>query len=382
MVETNVINFSSHILKHYELQLKKVCEICRDAFATRKGLKKHIKIVHSSSLENTSDQNCTVNINLNEILKEKKDAEIGGPLLNDMLTDSLDNSNIVLQQTEMSAFDLENQNILIESDNLNVDNILNENVKEIEHFNFEIDKTEEQFVCDICLKVFNKLRLLVQHLKKHTAKYFCSKCSKVFCRNENLKTHICNSSNQFECSICKKPYLQRKYLNRHMETKHSNKLSCNTCEKTFNSNKEKSKHDCGVRTEKQTFSCIICNKIFIQETTLKKHMKSHLSLPVKEHNKEFVCETCGKIFYDKKVLMQHNTAHQERNFECNICGKKFGRREVLNNHKASHSYPQVSFVSTFFICTFSGILSISMYRILFKISSVFLLKFGHSIYCF
>lgn len=39
-VENNVIKFSKHILEHYSLQLKKVCEICREAFATRKV--KHI----------------------------------------------------------------------------------------------------------------------------------------------------------------------------------------------------------------------------------------------------------------------------------------------------------------------------------------------------
>lgn len=343
-VERNVVNFSSHILEHYALQLRKVCEICREAFSTRKGLKKHVKVVHSGSLGNTSDQINKTNLKDNEIINEKnrkKDAIIGGPLLNDMLTDSLDNSNIMLQQTEMSSFDLENQNMLIESDNLNVDNIFNENVKELEHFNFEIDETEERFVCDVCLKAFTKLKYLVMHLRKHTAKYFCYKCSKVFSRNENLKWHICNNFIRFECSICKNVFTQRKYLTRHMEMKHSNKFSCTSCKKTFNSNKKKNEHNCGVTVEKQTYSCITCNKSFHQEYHLKKHMKTHMSLPEKVQNKTCVCETCGKKFCNRKALREHNYSHRERTLECNICGEKFAKRYVLNNHILTHSFPQV-----------------------------------------
>lgn len=341
-VESNVVNFSSHMLEHYSLQLRKVCEICRDAFATRKGLKKHVKIVHSGSLGSTSEQINNSSINNNKIFpkENKRDCIIGGPLLNDILTDSLDNSNIMLQQTEMTNFDLDSQNILMEADILNVDNILTENVKEIEHFNFEIDETEERFVCDVCLKAFNKLNLLVMHLRKHTAKYFCHRCSKVFSRNENLKWHICNNLIRFKCQICESRFTQKKYMKRHMEVKHSDKFLCISCGKTFTTNKEKNAHTCGVSAEKQTYSCIICNKSFHQECYLKKHMKTHMSLTEKVQSKPCVCETCGKNYSNKKALYQHKTTHQERTLECNICGEKFGRQDILNNHRLTHSIPQ------------------------------------------
>lgn len=323
-VETSVVAFSTHILAHYVMQLKKVCEICHEAFGTRKGLKKHIRIVHCSSFGKSHPTNKTGCKEIETVQENLKrcDTVIGGPLLNDVLVDSLDNSSIMLQQTELDNFDLENQNILIESENLNVDNILNENVKDLEHFNFEIDETDERFICDICLKAFSKLRLLVQHLKKHTAKYICYKCSKVFCRNENLKAHICNNLALFKCPVCQKVFTQKKYLKRHIETKHTNN--------------EKKKEN----IEGQSFSCIRCSKMFSRERYLNKHMKTHLSLPSKKKGMTFVCEVCGKHFDNKGSLKQHHTTHKERTFECNICGSKFNRRDIMNNHILTHSAPQ------------------------------------------
>lgn len=107
-----------------------------------------------------------------------KDALVGGPLLNDILSDSLDNTNVLLQQTDFDM-GLGNQNIMLETENLNVDNLLSDNVKELDHFNFEIDENQEQFICDICLKEFPKLRSLILHLNKHIGKYCCHICKKV-----------------------------------------------------------------------------------------------------------------------------------------------------------------------------------------------------------
>lgn len=129
-------------------------------------------------MNGTSDKTLDSTSKLKDI-KTKKDTVVGGPLLNDILTDSMDNTNLLLSQ---SGFDISftNENILMETDNLNVDNLLmSENVKELDHFNFELAENQEQFVCDICLKEFSKLKQLYLHLNKHTGKYYCKTCHKV-----------------------------------------------------------------------------------------------------------------------------------------------------------------------------------------------------------
>lgn len=116
-----------------------------------------------------------------------KDVALGGPLLNDMFTDSSD-----LQQADLNQFDLsmDNQNLLLDNDNLIVENLLSENVKDLDHFNFEIDDGQKQFVCDICLKQFTKVKLLIIHLRHHTGDFMCYKCLKVcYYREKNLCFH-------------------------------------------------------------------------------------------------------------------------------------------------------------------------------------------------
>lgn len=139
--------------------------------------------MHSNILvTSTESKTDKLNARKQTEVRKTKDLVIGGPLLNDILADSMDNSNMLLTQMELNSFDISvmgNQSSLLESENLSVDNLLNENVKQLDHFNFEIDESQEQFVCDVCLKSFTKLRLLVQHLKKHTGKFTCHQCFKV-----------------------------------------------------------------------------------------------------------------------------------------------------------------------------------------------------------
>lgn len=139
--------------------------------------------MHSAAFVTPSESKNTVQkVTKQTETKCVKDSVIGGPLLSDILTDSLDNTSMLLSHTELSSFDLNcvgNQSMLLETENLSVDNLFNENVKELDHFNFEIDENAEKFVCDICLKAFTKLQFLVQHLKKHTGKFACPRCLKV-----------------------------------------------------------------------------------------------------------------------------------------------------------------------------------------------------------
>jgi hypothetical protein len=344
-IENNIVSFARHILKHYTAQHKKMCELCEKTFGSKKSLKSHLKIVHKmyfSTSQPKSSKNVESTINA-----PCKDVALGGPLLNDMFTDSSD-----LQQADLNQFDLsmDNQNLLLDNDNLIVENLLSENVKDLDHFNFEIDDGQKQFVCDICLKQFTKVKLLIIHLRHHTGDFMCYKCLKIFCRKENLTSHICNISFYHKCILCDRNFTQRKYLSRHLEAVHNKKFNCVSCGKYYYSNKELLEHNCSKIpiVDKEKFICPICDKHFYRDIYLRKHLRRHGARTSKTSKSVGVtCEVCGLFLKKKNSYNLHKKKHEEPSHTCEICNKKFYRRDLLKEHVLTH---QVSTPVECYIC--------------------------------
>nr|XP_022918955.1 zinc finger protein 271-like isoform X1 [Onthophagus taurus] len=334
--ERNITKFAAHISEHYSSQLKKVCKCCKSTFPTHLSLKKHLHIVHGNAppqknLKKFDDKALNNNKNLG------KDSMVGGPLLNELLTDSMDNTNLFLQQNieDFDIQNIDNQNILLDGDSLNLgmDNLISDN----DNFNFDLSADQEEHVCDICMKPFNKLKQLIQHLQMHTGKYTCPKCLVIFSRNENLKAHKCNLSLEMhqKCPFCSKTFSLKKYLSRHILVMHGKKYQCVNCKKNCTSEKLLQEHNCLNTPDKDKFTCMFCNKKFAKESYMKKHLKTHsrkrdASTP---KSGEFVCEVCAKTFDSLRNLRRHTVFHLTKdNFPCNQCDKKFSRRDTLRSH--------------------------------------------------
>lgn len=133
-------------------------------------MKKHYSVVHKPMIvESLSKPDTTLQTTCNFATK---DVVLGGNMLNDVFADRLD-----LPQNEFNHFNinLDNPSLLLD----NEENLDFGNVKDLDHFNFEIDDNQKHFVCDLCFKPFTKLKRLVEHLKAHTGKFLCFKCLKV-----------------------------------------------------------------------------------------------------------------------------------------------------------------------------------------------------------
>ncbi|XP_044268277.1 PR domain zinc finger protein 15-like [Tribolium madens] len=352
-IENNIALFAKHILKHYTAQHKNKCELCKKTWGSKKALKNHLKIVHKMFMTSSSKTSKSI---VSPTKTDSRDVVLGGPLLNDMFTDSSD-----LQQFDL----LDNQNLLLDSDNLTVENLLNDNVKDLDHFNFEIDDSQKQFICDICFKQFNKMKLLIVHLRQHTGDFMCFKCLKIFCRKENLKSHICNLRVRHRCNLCDRSFTQPKYLSRHLGAIHNKKYSCVSCGKNYYSNKELLEHNCSKIpiADKERFMCPICDKLFFREIYLKRHLKTHdqkgrnskptqitcdicglnliytsyFSHKKKHEEPSYVCEVCNKKFHRADSLREHILVHQSNEYECNICHKKYKTKKALNYHIKQHN---------------------------------------------
>lgn len=153
-----------------------------------------MKIVHGSrDLKHLTTGKKKVNKNIPNGEFLIKDSNVGGPLLvTELNQDSLDNSNQILIQTsskQMEVNSFRDNSSLLEHEHLSLNVLLPESSKDLVHFNFDLNESDsEQVVCDLCLKSFQKIKLLIIHLAQHTGKYTCLMCCKVciYCRINKL----------------------------------------------------------------------------------------------------------------------------------------------------------------------------------------------------
>ena len=96
---------------------------------------------------------------------------------------------------------------------------------------------------------------------------------------------------------------------------------CRKCEKPFVRAKDAAYHEkrCG-----ECF-CSICNKKFICQISLQKHLKIH--------QQTYKCQICSKIFSNQYNLRRHMNVHSKnKEFSCQHCNAKF----TLKAHQKRH----------------------------------------------
>lgn len=143
----------------------------------------------------------------------------------------------------------------------------------------------------------------------------------------------------YKCDLCNRKFSLKKYLSRHVKAIHYKQFQCKNCMKTYFSNKETKEHNCSAIPfdEKEKYSCLICNKIFLRDIYLKKHMKCHDNnnkdcKTATDNEKKFMCEICAKTFTKIANLNKHFKNHANPNLKCDVCEKEFFRKDVLDNH--------------------------------------------------
>ena len=90
------------------------------------------------------------------------------------------------------------------------------------------------------------------------------------------------------------------------------------------------------------FECLLCEKTFRTEASLKVH--SNLNLCEVDPS---TCEFCGKIYNYKKDLKSHifNHNNEDKKINCDDCGKSFSRKSNLFQHRERvHGLWNVNFV--------------------------------------
>ncbi|KAG5876662.1 hypothetical protein JTB14_027139 [Gonioctena quinquepunctata] len=334
-IDKNLTEFALHLVGHYREKSGRFCQICNVSFKTSKGYQKHKKIVHNDDTVKVFESEKDLAPDPKKTLSSTpKDNSMGGPMLNEIMTDSLDNPSLVLPQNYLSEFDLsniENQGKLLGNENLqlNTESILNENVKDLESFNFELKEPDnDQLMCDICLKSFKKLKLLILHMAQHTGRHTCHECNKVFARKENFLFHSCKSYYKIKCTLCDKLFFQKKYLAQHLKYVHNRTYTCKRCNNWYDSKESLQNHRCTQPPpEKKMISCTKCSKQFTLWKNLRVHMREH------ERPKEkYTCPTCSMVLNSRKCYLKHTQLHEGNVHQCEQCPKVFSRKDTLKEH--------------------------------------------------
>ena len=164
----------------------------------------------------------------------------------------------------------------------------------------------KKYKCDICGSRQESPSKLIRHMNTHTKQKAVNL----------LETNV--SFAEFACSECDQKFYKQSALDRH-QIVHSSIM-------------EQSKL---TRDPGDMFICIICSNQFTEYDDLLNHMRQdHKSTSEKQ---EYSCQLCDKSFNTLFNIMRHAKTHDENaTHACSVCGKKYGMGNDLIDHVLRH----------------------------------------------
>jgi len=160
----------------------------------------------------------------------------------------------------------------------------------------------------------------------------------------------CKSTrNSFTCVVCNKMFPYKSYLEGHMATHMTQRpYQCEVCGKVYKRACDLLIHS-RLHDEQKRFECADCGKQFRWKNALDLHMRR-----VHTHERPFLCNQCGQLFTDSGGHKEHMRRHAgipanfpAERYTCKLCNKTFAWKRGLNRHiKQVHGWDAASLRGT------------------------------------
>lgn len=378
--------YKSHTFGHFSVKSCSEChvllvKICDEWFELHTPVNcQNNKHVHTFGTSNTE------NIDGNDIfIKEEPIAEMESVQLDELLNVKTDVESNVFEEVFASNIDM------------NEDNTFDSTYQPSSNYDTQVEDLNSEFKFRI-VSITERVVSNDADAMKHTKGFKCQLCDKIFpsryrldCHTQNHHTPVKLITNQQEvrklkrCKYCNKTFntfvsldkhlrrcpsngRKRSYMKRHPHRPKEN-LFCDICGSVLKTFQILINHMNEVHSNKCSFKCRVCGRLYPSRYYLKKHLKLHkqafendqsndaidLDEDLMERRKyvrahphrpksNFTCDICGKNVRTFDLLEGHmNTYHSGGlNFRCRKCGRCYPSRYYLSKHILRHKSVQTN----------------------------------------
>ncbi|XP_040911126.1 uncharacterized protein LOC121193070 [Toxotes jaculatrix] len=159
----------------------------------------------------------------------------------------------------------------------------------------------------------------------------CTECGSFF---NILKPHTCEHKiKPYSCNICGKRCVTETSLKTHSKIHDETyEHPCKYCHVTFKTRVDKLKHEQIHQDSKDPYKCPDCPESFATSKERSVHLSNHRT------PKEFKCGVCGIEFKDVHHLRRHSVVHTGlKPYKCSVCQRGFNQTSHLKSHMRLHT---------------------------------------------